>query len=121
MHITLFLKELTDTYIRENFYRLLQYFAQQPLLNADFAFFEVEIPAAQKFNLAHGLNFIPIDVILLSATGDNRFYFRYQEFTKTNLYIQALGPVRIRFLAGNYSNSGIKDKSVDYPFVAPTP
>lgn len=121
MQADLALQNIDDPLIRENFYRLLKYFNLQPLMNADFKFFEVDLPKAGTLvSIKHGLNFIPKDIIVLSAIGDNNYYFKYQAFDKTNLYVTNLGPVRLRFLAGNYAAPGLKNGPVEYPFVPKT-
>lgn len=121
MKPTLILQNIPDENVREAFFQLLMYFDMQPLLNADFRFFELDIAAATTlYQLKHGLPFIPKDIIVLSAIGDQNFYFQYQKFDKTNLYLTNAGPVRIRFLAGNYQAPGFGAGGVEYPFVAPT-
>lgn len=106
MRINLFFHQVVDQYVRDNFYRLIQYFQTQPLLNCDFKFFDIDISvtAPTNFTLAHGMDFIPLDIIVLSAIGDQNFYFINQIFDKTNIYISVGGSVRIRFLAGKYQD-----------------
>jgi hypothetical protein len=113
--------DIDDPIIRENFFRLMRYVQAQSILRGNFSFFEIEIPAAtSKFTLKHSLGFIPLDVIVLSVHGNFNFYFRHQEFDRNNLYVTAAGPVKIRFLAGLYSEPGYEKKPVEYPLVAPT-
>lgn len=118
--LDLLLKDITDPYIRENFSRLLQFVQKSTILQGEFEFFDLDISKAEtNFAFPHGMNFIPRDVLVLSAVGDQRFYFRYQEFDRTSLHVTTSGPVRIRFLAGAYKAPGYDKPASNYPFVAP--
>lgn len=121
MNIDLVLKDIPDVHVRENFFRLQRFINDQVLFDGDFKLFDVSIPKKiLSFKVAHGLTFIPEDVIILSTVGDYNVYFRYQNFDKDNLYLTADGPVRIRFLAGK-----LKEQlqgggaTAPFPFVAP--
>jgi len=119
--IDLILKDIEDTYIRENFNRLKNYLNGQVFFEGDFNFYEVDVPSASVlFPIPHGLKFIPADIIFLSVTGNHNAYFNYENFDRTNIYITSLGPCILRFFAGRLNDLGrtlTKDK---YPFVAPT-
>lgn len=121
MDLSLIFDNIKDRFIRENFFRVQKFVQAQAVLLANFTFYEVEISGANsKFALAHGLDFVPIDVIVLSIHGNHNVYFRYQEFDKTNIYLTAAGPVKVRFLAGRYSEPGYEKAPVNFPLVAPT-
>lgn len=116
----LFLKEIDDVFVRENFKKILSLLNTNPVLNGEFKFFEVDIPAASSpFKLRHGLSFVPKDILVTFIEGDHRFYFEYQNFTKEEIWITNDGPVRIRFLAGRYSNQGYDLGKRGYPLVPP--
>lgn len=120
--IDLILKDFEDKYSQENFTRLKDFIDSQVLFAADFKFFDILIPSAStNFKILHGLTFIPADIILLSANGDQNFYFKYQFFDKEAMYVGATGPVRLRFLAGKLKDRlrtrGNSDSNL--PFVAP--
>jgi hypothetical protein len=120
--IDLILKELKDEYSQENFTRLKDFIDRQILFEGDFKFFDILIPkASTNFRILHGLTFIPADIILLSANGDQNFYFKYQFFNTDSIYVSTNGPVRIRFLAGKLKDrlksQGNQDSNL--PFVAP--
>lgn len=120
MNIDLILKDIQDVYTRENFTRLLKFFNLTDLLNGEFKFFEVEILKTNTvFAVPHGLNFIPQDVIFVSVEGDHNFYFRYQEFTRTNMYIFVQGPCKLRFFAGAYKDQNYGRKVSDLTLVPP--
>lgn len=116
--IDLILKDIDDQYIRENFFRLKNFLNAQVILDADFKFFDITINKRDlNFQVMHGLAFIPMDVIVLSASGDQNFNFRSQDFDKTSIYIAANGPVRIRFVAGKLKSLANSVASESAPFV----
>lgn len=120
MKLDLILKDIQDVYSRENFTRLLRFFKSIDLLGGEFQFFEVEINQANTiYKLAHGLNFIPQDIIFVSVEGDYNFYFRYAEFDKTNISIFVSGPCKLRFFAGSFKDPAYGRKVGDYTLVPP--
>lgn len=115
--IDLILKDIEDKYSRENFSRLSNFIKEQVFFDGDFSLFEVSIPAASdEFEVPHGLTFIPKDIILLAVEGNFNYFFRYQEFTKTSIFITADGPVRLRFLAGRLSSTAGLAGGASEPF-----
>lgn len=121
MKLDLILKDIEDEWVQENFFRLTNFFGNQPLLDGDFKLFDITIPAkSQNFKIKHGLTFIPADIIPLSITGDFNFYFKYQNFDREFMYVVTNGPVRIRFLAGKLKDPVKSQASAQpFPFVAP--
>lgn len=118
--LNLLLKEIEDQYVRENFKRILSFVETATTLQGEFKFFEVDIAAASSpFKLRHGLSFVPKDILVTFVEGDHRFYFEYQNFTNEEIWITTLGPARIRFLAGRYSNQGYDLAKRGYPLVPP--
>lgn len=119
--IDLILKDIQDIYVRENFNRLKKYLNDSVFFEGDFDFYEVDIPkASELFAVAHGLKFIPADIIFLNVTGDHNVYFNYENFDRDNIYITASGPCVVRFLAGRLSDLGKSIAKNKYPFVAPS-
>jgi hypothetical protein len=122
MNLELLLKDLEDEISQENFFRIKEFIDSQVLFDGDFKLFDIQIPVqSASFKILHGLTFIPQDIILLSIVGDHNFYFRYQFFDKTSIYVSTNGPTRLRFLAGKFRDklTGRNDLSSPYPFVAP--
>ena len=118
--LDIILKDISDLYVRENFFRIQKYFAPIPFLQGNFTFFEIEIPkASSNFSVRHGLKFIPEDVFTLSVVGNHNFYFLYDKFDRESLYIHAEGPCVIRFLLGRLSDPIPRPINQNYPFVAP--
>jgi hypothetical protein len=119
--VDLILKDIQDPYVRENFFRLRKFLDQQIFFDGDFKLYDINVEKKEtEFKIAHGLTFIPADIILLSVSGDYNFYFNYQDFDKDNMYVTTDGPVRIRFLAGKLSDQ-IKNQpnKNPFPFVPP--
>lgn len=103
MRIDLILKDIQDPQARENFDRLVKFVGKQQILDGDWKFYELDIPTGStNVSFKHNLTFVPIDIILLNAVGDQNFRFKNQQFDNTNIYVDASGPVILRFLAGRY-------------------
>jgi hypothetical protein len=118
--IELILKDIQDLYVRENFFRLRNFLGDQVLFEGDFRLYDITIPKAEKrFRIKHGMSFIPADIINLAFQGNGNYYFHYQEFDRENMYVTALGPVRIRFLAGKLKDPVRAPDGEPFPFVAP--
>ncbi len=118
MKLELILKDIQDLWTRENFFRIKKFTDASPIIGAGLQLFDITVPKKDaKFIVKHGLSFIPADVIHLFTDGDYNFAFLYSEFDRDNIYINAHGPVRIRFLAGKFQDTKSDVKSP--PFVAP--
>lgn len=116
--IDLILKDIDDTYVRENFFRIGNFLNSQVILDANFKLFDITINKRDlNFQVMHGLTFIPFDIMVLSADGDQNFSFRFQDFDKTSIYIAADGPVRIRFIAGKVKSLAASIATAPPPFV----
>lgn len=101
MALDLILKDISDKYIRENFFRLKKFLGGQVLFDGSFKFFDIEIDEINlSFKIPHGFTFIPLDIIRLSVTGNANVTFLYDDFDRDNIYVATAGPCRLRFLAG---------------------
>lgn len=94
--------QIQDQYVRKNFENIQKYFeAQNQLLN--FKFFErvfnAEITGAK---IAHGLGYIPLDILVTRMTGEGSVTVKYAEFTNEHVVLDVSGPCRIRFYVGTY-------------------
>ncbi len=99
----LFRKEIEDQFAQENFKRLGDYAAKYPLFRCNFQFLSISIPAAgtnQKF--AHGLDFVPLDVIIMHNSNNVNITLNYLRFDNTNLDITSSGATTLRCLVGRY-------------------
>ena len=102
----LYVSEISeDTYVRKNFENLVNYFQANNQL-VGFRFFSQTFSAAVKnFKIAHGLGFIPQDLIITSATGSGTVQFNRGLWDKNNLDLTTTGACRIRFFIGTYWNN----------------
>lgn len=99
----LFRKEIEDQYIQENFKRLMDYGAQNPLDRSNFQFISIEIPeAVSNFKFRHGLGFTPLDVIIMQNSNNVSITFNYSKFDSNELDITASGATTLRCLIGRY-------------------
>jgi hypothetical protein len=110
-------KEIDDPYLRNNFQKLVDYFAKQnQLLN--FQFLDVEFTAAEvKRRVLHGLGVLPRDFVRLEVSGTGKATLHRDLFTKDALFISADGPVRLRFLCGLYwraESGGLSSSTEDW-------
>ncbi len=101
--VDLILKDIADTYIRENFNRLVKYFMADNVRKADFKFFEIAFPAAASgVKYAHRLGYIPKDIIVTGITNQENVLFNYDDFDATNFNMDVTGACTVRFYAGSY-------------------
>lgn len=103
--IKLFLNEIKDRYIRENFQKLSDLLANQPFLSekSKWTFFQYTFAAAvTNFTIPHGLKFIPKDVVQLSATDGMVVTWNFSEFDRTNINVTTDGPGTVRAVIGYY-------------------
>lgn len=109
------INQIQDQYVRKNFENLNKYFQEQNQL-LDFKFFELTFDkAATGFVQAHGLPYIPLDVIVTRISGTGAVTFQYGKFDLNNLVMDVSGPCRIRFFAGTCSKiiSAVQTQSGD--------
>lgn len=117
--IDLILKDIEDKSVRENFSRIGRFVRDQTILDGRWKFYEVNIPAAfTGLKLKHGLGFVPNDIIVMSAKGDQNFSFLVQQFTRDHLIVDTQGPVVLRFLAGRYSTLTSENDAIEYPHIS---
>lgn len=116
MRVDLIIKDIQDQYAKENFNRLVRFVGEQQILDGSWKFFEVDIPStSSNFVFTHNMGFIPKDIVMLNSIGNQNFRLKYDEFTATNLVIEAGGPVILRFLAGRYPSYASNTKK--YPYI----
>lgn len=109
------IQQIQDQYIRANFQNLQTYFQNQNQL-LDFKFFELEFKAAQTgFLQAHGLPYVPLDIIVTRLSGTGAVTFQYGKFDTKNIVMDVSGPCRIRFFVGTCSKviSAVQTQSSD--------
>lgn len=98
-----FVNELTDTFIKENFKRIRDYFAQDAISRGAFEFLEILITGAvTNFKYPHSLGYQPKDIILMHNLSNTAVTFNYDKFDATNIDITTGGTTTLRLLVGRY-------------------
>jgi hypothetical protein len=99
---SLFVREIQDKYIRKNFERLAEYFKKESQF-LGFRFVEIVATNAEvDARIAHGLGYLPKDLVRLSVTGSGTITWHYSKFTTSQLVYTVTGSVRVRLLVGSY-------------------
>jgi len=120
----LYTKEIQDLYIRKNFQALATYFAAQNQF-VGFNFFEISVTSAvtTAATLAHGLSFLPKDLVVTQVTGPGEIEFLFGSFTTTTISYTTTGACRVRFYVGTYfaDTSTVQAQSTDTQSLTSTP
>jgi hypothetical protein len=97
------LKDLTDPYVKENFFRIDKFFKKTPFFRTEMKFFEITFAKAYtNTTLAHGLGFKPTDLIQTFLTGPGSLTWNYDLFDSTNLVVSTTGACKVRAFIGAY-------------------
>lgn len=98
----LVVKEITDIYVRNNFFELSKYFENQnQFLNFKFIEFKTD-SAVSNLKVPHGLGFLPKDIVRAKVTGTGICTFNHSLFDKQLLDVSTTGPVRVRCFVGTH-------------------
>jgi hypothetical protein len=99
----LFKKEIVDAFAQENFRRILDYFAVDPVSRSSFEFVETTISGAVTNSpVLHHLGFAPKDVILMHNLNNATVTFSYSLFNSTHIYVTSTAATTLRMLIGRY-------------------
>ena len=101
--LKLFLDEISDKFIQDNFKSIVQYVREEPFRKGQFRFVEIScVAGTNKF--AHNLNFQPADVILLSIRKSDAAVVRflYDQFTRDHIFLTVNAPCTVRAYIGSY-------------------
>jgi len=105
----LFLNDIGEEEIQENFVRINDYVRAEPILRSQFYHFELDIPGvvtAGKFK--HNLGFPPKDLIQTSLIGSGSIAWDYSRFDKDFLEYTTTGPCKVRFFVGSYKTEFVR-------------
>lgn len=95
-------KEIEELYTRNNFKALVDYFAAQNQL-LGFSHMEYEATEAKaNVKIAHGLGYIPKDIIMTKVVGAGTITFNYSLFDTTYLDVTFSAAARFRAFVGTY-------------------
>lgn len=106
--MNLFTREIKDDFSRENFVRIERESKDNVVRKGNFKFFEfVVASAATELKLKHGLNFQPLDVIMLSIRSPDTatVTWHYDSFTRENVVVSTSAACTIRAYIGRYGES----------------
>lgn len=97
------LKDISDVYIRENFFRIQKFFQKFPLFKTEMKFFTFEFTGAvTSQKLLHSLGFRPTDIIQTSLIGAGSLTWEYGSFDDKNLVVTTTGACKVRAFIGAY-------------------
>lgn len=103
--IDLFVNEVEDSNIRENFRKLENNLNNEPITSPEWVFVELTFTGAEtNYKHKHNLKFTPRDVIQTSITGAGSVTFNYALFDETNIDITTDDACVVRFFLGRYKN-----------------
>jgi len=99
----LFRKEVDNTYVRDNFTRITDYFRSNPVDRCDFRMFEYTTSAAvTTTNIPHNLGFKPEDAIL-TYSSSGTVTLHYASFTSEYINVTTSAATTFRVLLGKYN------------------
>ena len=102
------LKEIEDTYIRENFRNMNDFLQKDAILNTQMQHINQSFTKNDTFLISHTLKSIPKDVIQTSLTGTGSLVYNYSAFTSDKISIttsstDSSDPLVVRFFVGTYT------------------
>lgn len=99
----LIIKDIDNTFVRENFFRLQKFLNDFPLFKGNWKFFELNITGAVTSKpIKHGLDFIPTDVLETSQKGPGILTWDYSLFDRDNIVVTTTGTCTVRAFVGAY-------------------
>lgn len=110
--IKLFVTEVADKILQENFRRLADFFRKDPFQKGKWQFIEIALQASTidgaypvTHTPPHNLNFRPKDIITLSVSDGATVTWNYDDFTVDNLSITFSADCTVRAYVGYYRES----------------
>lgn len=110
--IKLFIPEVVDRYVRDNFRRLSDYLRDEPFRKGRFRFLEMELASdtaggyPADITYPHGLGFQPQDVIVTSVSPDTVTVLpQYDSFDRTNVVFNITAACTVRAYVGRYGEN----------------
>jgi hypothetical protein len=110
MRTKLYISQIEDPYLQQNFNAIGGQFSKIPFLKGDWSFLEFQIKTTgNNQKIPHTLPYQPKDIILLSAVNGS-ITFNYGLFTPVYLDINATvttSPMTVRVFVGRYTEDSI--------------
>ncbi len=106
----LYVSQIDDVYIQQNFKTIGELFNGVPWLKGEWRFFSFEITTAgTNQKLSHNLGYTPTDIIVTSTIGGT-IVFNYNNFTSQFLDVTTTvtsSPLKVRAFIGRYSEDAV--------------
>lgn len=110
MKAKLYVSQIQDPYLQQNFKTIGDQFSGIPFLKGDWDFLELQIKASgTNIKVPHNLQYQPKDVILLSVINGS-IVFNYDLFDKTYINVTATvttSPMTVRLFLGRYTEETV--------------
>lgn len=110
MKIKLYVSQLEDPFLQQNFKNIADLFQKNPFLKGEWRFLELTFTTTgATVKIPHTLDFTPKDAILLSVVGGTAT-FNYNLFDSTYLNVNATvttSPMIVRVLVGRYTEESV--------------
>jgi len=103
-----YVREIADSYVKENFQRIREFLRDDPWQKGEFKVFTIEFPSTLTFPATltpkHFLNFTPRDVVMLSVVDDDgaTITWHYDDFNAETVKVQASAACTVRAFIGRY-------------------
>lgn len=99
----LFVKEIDNQFLQENFKRIRDFFSADAPTRCAFEFLEFDVPGALvNFKYPHSLGYQPKDIILMHNSENAGVTFNYPKFNATSIDLTSTGATTLRLLVGRY-------------------
>lgn len=101
--LKLFLREIADVFVKDNFSTIIRHFSEQKILNGGWVFIEIsESAAVTNREKRHGLASIPKDIIVTHQSGAGTLTFNYDRFNRDTISYTTTGQCVVRAFVGLY-------------------
>ena len=99
--LDLLIPEVQDEFSQENFKRIRDLALKDPLFGGTWVKKEIEFTkAVTNLKVAHGLSFVPRDILVMSKTGAGAITVNYEKNDITNIDVTTTGVCIVRLLIG---------------------
>lgn len=99
-----------DNHSKDNFDRIQQKIEDNSLLKFDCKFVKFSFEDAGTYQVGHGLNRVPLDLIPTRIVGD--VTFNYEDFTDEFIDVTTTGPADVRCFVGTFAEDRYEDLDI---------
>ena len=99
-----YVREIADSYVKENFQRIREFLRDDPWQKGEFKFFTFTFTSATTLTPKHFLKFTPRDVVMVSVVDDDSatITWHYDDFNADTVKVQASAACTVRAFIGRY-------------------